>query len=740
MSDLRIGGGPIAKLKVAELKAELEARELSKTGKKDELVARLISFMEVNECSEPSSENSSRTETPNAEVSELWAKQREEMLAAAQKNKEEAERRAAEEEAAQLAEEEEQRRKKEEEKAERQRRAEEAKRAKEEEKRRKEEEKQKLVEEKAEKARLEAEEKERIKAEEEEAKRELEKKRMAQEEQAKREAEAKRASEEAERAKAERKAAEEKDKAEKKAAEENARKIKLAAEEAERWMEEKKQQEEEKRKEEMRKKEEERKKEVARLKEEKAKADQKMKEEREQKKREEEEKRRAEEEKKRAEKEKAKEEEQKKKDEERKQREEEKKRREADREKDEQRMKDRQRRFEEEEKSEKRKQEASTNGKSRGMEEKKATPAGDADEEALDFEPEAAADDALVMEVDQHDLVDQEEKEEVINAQPGEVTSLRKLGGNRVQGERKRGWGAGGARLGSGDGVAISSNTLKDLVPDPKNLLEKPDVEIEDELGADVAGPKPPKGQEPPRKRRKIPEVDLNETEVIIITNLTRPFTVNQLKEMLKRTGTIVDFWIDRIKSKCCVEFTSTDQASETRMALDGVTWPQSNPKTLRVSFGTKEEMKKLAEGGEDAGVIGRLGVELEGRSLLRDWDRNKVDQEKERERERLDERRGRREVRERSIEEPAPVATKSLEELFKKTTAGPAIYWRPLSEEEIQAKIDEKNKKVDEAKSQKDMMASKEAQEKTKRMGEALGLVPATNRKRSRSSSGSPR
>lgn len=730
MSDLRIGGVPVAKLKVAELKAELEARELSKTGKKDELVARLTSFMEVNECSEPSSENSSRTETPNAEVSELWAKQREEMLAAAQKNKEEALRHAAEEEAAQLAEEEEQRRRKEEEKEERQRKAEEAKRIKEEEKRRKEEEKQKLAEEKAEKARLEAEEKERRKAEEEEIKREMEKKRVAKEQQAKKEADEKRAAEEAERAKAERKSAEDQAKVEKKAAEENARKIKLAAEEAERWMQEKKQQEEEKRREEVRKKEEERKKEVARLKEEKSKADQKAKEEREQKKREEEEKRRAEEEKKRADNEKAKEEEQKKRDED-------KKRRESEREKDEQRKKDRQKRFEEEEK---RKQEASTNGKSRGTEEKKATPAGEADEEALDFEPETAADDTLVMEVDQHDLVDQEEKEQVISAQPGEVTSLRKLGGNRVQGERKRGWGAGGARLGSGDGVAISSNTLKDLVPDPKNLLEKPDVEIEDELGADVAGPKAPKGQEPPRKRKKIPEADLNETEVIIITNLTRPFTVNQLKEMLKRTGTIVDFWIDRIKSKCCVEFTTTDQASETRMALDGVTWPQSNPKTLRVSFGTKEEMKKLAEGGEDAGVIGRLGVELEGRSLLRDWDRNKVDQEKERERERLDERRGRREVRERSIEEPAPVATKSLEELFKKTTAGPAIYWRPLSDEEIQAKIDEKNKKVDEAKSQKDMMASKEAQEKTKRMGEALGLVPATNRKRSPSSSGSPR
>ena len=47
MSDLRIGGVPIGKLKVAELKAELEARGLSKTGNKGLLVAKLTSFMEV---------------------------------------------------------------------------------------------------------------------------------------------------------------------------------------------------------------------------------------------------------------------------------------------------------------------------------------------------------------------------------------------------------------------------------------------------------------------------------------------------------------------------------------------------------------------------------------------------------------------------------------------------------------------------------------------------------------------
>ena len=51
-----------------------------------------------------------------------------------------------------------------------------------------------------------------------------------------------------------------------------------------------------------------------------------------------------------------------------------------------------------------------------------------------------------------------------------------------------------------------------------------------------------------------------------------------------------------RIKSTCCVQFSSVDQASETRMALDGVTWPQGNPKTLRVTFSTEENLKKYQE------------------------------------------------------------------------------------------------------------------------------------------------
>lgn len=48
-------------------------------------------------------------------------------------------------------------------------------------------------------------------------------------------------------------------------------------------------------------------------------------------------------------------------------------------------------------------------------------------------------------------------------------------------------------------------------------------------------------------------------TSVLYITHLVRPFTVQLLKNLLLRTGTIAEngFWIDKIKSKCYVEVSS---------------------------------------------------------------------------------------------------------------------------------------------------------------------------------------
>uniref|UniRef100_UPI0037E86825 apoptotic chromatin condensation inducer 1b isoform X2 n=1 Tax=Semicossyphus pulcher TaxID=241346 RepID=UPI0037E86825 len=82
-------------------------------------------------------------------------------------------------------------------------------------------------------------------------------------------------------------------------------------------------------------------------------------------------------------------------------------------------------------------------------------------------------------------------------------------------------------------------------------------------------------------------------TNIIHVTNLVRPFTLGQLKELLNRTGSVVEegFWIDKIKSHCFVTYATTEEAVATRAALHGVKWPPSNPKVLSVDFCEQDEL-----------------------------------------------------------------------------------------------------------------------------------------------------
>ncbi|CAK6952989.1 apoptotic chromatin condensation inducer 1b [Scomber scombrus] len=82
-------------------------------------------------------------------------------------------------------------------------------------------------------------------------------------------------------------------------------------------------------------------------------------------------------------------------------------------------------------------------------------------------------------------------------------------------------------------------------------------------------------------------------SNIIHVTNLVRPFTLGQLKELLNQTGSVVEdgFWIDKIKSHCFVTYATTEEAVSTRAVLHGVKWPQSNPKVLNVDFCEQEEV-----------------------------------------------------------------------------------------------------------------------------------------------------
>ncbi|KAJ8387616.1 hypothetical protein AAFF_G00151660, partial [Aldrovandia affinis] len=265
-------------------------------------------------------------------------------------------------------------------------------------------------------------------------------------------------------------------------------------------------------------------------------------------------------------------------------------------------------------------------------------------------------------------------------------------------------------------------------------------------------------------------------TNIVHICNLVRPFTLGQLKELLNRTGTVVEeaFWIDKIKSHCYVTYSSTEEAVATRAALHGVKWPQSNPKFLSVDFCEQDELDfhrgllvPDRGGEEDRGTtVGGLpgmppsllperergagGVrdqwaqrerEMERRERARaerEWDRDKVrdfgkpgeDREgaarrsRSRDRERRRKERGKSKERKTDKKEKAPEEppAKLLDDLFCKTKAAPCIYWLPLTDQqalqreaERAERMKEREKRRKEQQEEEDRKREEERRERAK-------------------------
>lgn len=91
-----------------------------------------------------------------------------------------------------------------------------------------------------------------------------------------------------------------------------------------------------------------------------------------------------------------------------------------------------------------------------------------------------------------------------------------------------------------------SSGELK-VEPNPNIIAMNRKISIVDDTASKLR---------PPPSPAKNPTSD-----VLFITNLVRPFTVKQLKELLERTGKIKEegFWTDRIKSKCYAQYETAE-------------------------------------------------------------------------------------------------------------------------------------------------------------------------------------
>lgn len=172
---------------------------------------------------------------------------------------------------------------------------------------------------------------------------------------------------------------------------------------------------------------------------------------------------------------------------------------------------------------------------------------------------------------------------------------------------RKRRWGSRSSKLTTQKSITISTDILKDIIPDVKPVefdevieekkhrrsenqekIERPvlpkividnteNVELKKEHEENDKDPHTPKPRDL-TSNRKISIIKDNDSIItrppspprhkqsciLYISNLVRPFTLPQLKNLLQRTGRIVEngFWIDRIKSKCFVHYETEELVS----------------------------------------------------------------------------------------------------------------------------------------------------------------------------------
>ncbi|VDK75427.1 unnamed protein product [Litomosoides sigmodontis] len=96
-------------------------------------------------------------------------------------------------------------------------------------------------------------------------------------------------------------------------------------------------------------------------------------------------------------------------------------------------------------------------------------------------------------------------------------------------------------------------------------------------------------------RERRVSPARYPVNQVIMIRQLTRPYTVKQLQLLLSTFGTIVEggFWIDNIKSTCIAKYSTVEEAIVARGRLHNVIWPPCSPKALKIDYSDDANLAK---------------------------------------------------------------------------------------------------------------------------------------------------
>ncbi|GAV68218.1 hypothetical protein CFOL_v3_11721 [Cephalotus follicularis] len=211
-------------------------------------------------------------------------------------------------------------------------------------------------------------------------------------------------------------------------------------------------------------------------------------------------------------------------------------------------------------------------------------------------------------------------------------------------------------------------------------------------------------------KERIVPPSQKSPTNSLRIDRFLRPFTLKAVQELLGKTGTVTSFWMDHIKTHCYVTYSSVEEAVETRNALYNLQWPPNGGRLLVAEFVDPQEVKMLVEPpsqAPDAPVsIGSSAALAPTPKQPLPSPRQQVSRQQlpppptlpppppltnpPQARERLPVQSTPHPVPEKV---DPPIVT--LDDLFHKTKATPRIYYLPLSEEQVAAKVAARGKNM---------------------------------------------
>ncbi|KAG2217050.1 hypothetical protein INT45_010254 [Circinella minor] len=212
-------------------------------------------------------------------------------------------------------------------------------------------------------------------------------------------------------------------------------------------------------------------------------------------------------------------------------------------------------------------------------------------------------------------------------------------------------------------------------------------------------------------------------SSAIYIKGFVRPLIIKHVQELISQYGTVKRFWMDAIKTHCYVIYESEKEAKDAYSGIDGIVFPRDTGRQVKVG-GLTPEQAEILIGQEQAAASKRMKLDWEkaidavikGEVLESSPGSSDQQQSGETRRHRLS---GigqiTRElqkaatasviaptsslpsnVEERSVhlvqtdassgkleqqEEPSKSSIDPLDELFKKTTALPHLYYLPISE-----------------------------------------------------------